>query len=65
MKTDCPGVKRVGHCFSVPGFGKVFLGEVVIRHAERTLTMVRLEIGSAVSGKGTCVQASANGQHYP
>jgi hypothetical protein len=65
MKTDCPGVKRVGHCFTVPGFGKIFLGEVVIRHGERTLTMVRLEIGSAVSGSGSAASATINGTHWP
>ena len=65
MKTDCPGVKRDGHCFSVPGFGKIFLGEVVIQHAQRTLTMVRFEIGSAVSGSGTSGQAFSNGRGYP
>jgi hypothetical protein len=65
METDCPGVKRVGHCFIVPGFGNVFLGEVVIRYAERTLTMIRFEMGSAVSASGTTVQASANGSHWP
>jgi hypothetical protein len=65
METTCPGVKRVGHCFSVPGFGKIFLGEVVIRHGERTLTMVRLQIGSAVSGSGTAGGAKINGTHYP
>jgi len=65
METDCPGVERVGHCFTVPGFGKIFLGEVVIRHGERTLTMVRLEIGSAVSGSGSAVQASINGRPWP
>lgn len=65
METDCPGVTRDGHCFSVPGFGKIFLGEVVIRHAERTLTMVRFEIGSAVSGDGTAVQAFSDGRGYP
>ena len=65
MDTTCPGVKRVGHCFSVPGFGKVFFGEVIIKHAERTLTMVRLEIGSAVSGSATAGGAKINGQHYP
>jgi hypothetical protein len=65
MKTDCPGVKRVGHCFTVPGFGKVFLGEVVFKYGERTLTMVRLEIGSAVSGSGSAGGAKINGQHYP
>lgn len=65
MDTDCPGVKRIGHSFSVPGFGKIFLGEVVIRHAERTLTMVRLELGSAVSGDGSGIQAFTNGRTFP
>lgn len=65
METSCPGVERVGHSFSVGGFGKIFLGEVVIRHAERTLTMVRFEIGSAVSASGTSVQAFSNGRTYP
>lgn len=65
MKTTSPGVKRVGHSFSIPGFGKVFLGEVVIKHAERTLTMVRFEIGSAVSGSGTLVQADSDGSPWP
>jgi len=65
MDTTCPGVKTFGHCFSVPGFGKIFLGEVVIRHGQRTLTMVRLEIGSAVSGIGSAAQAFANGSHWP
>jgi hypothetical protein len=65
MDTTCPGVKRTGHCFYVPGFGKIFLGEVLIRHAERTLTMIRLELGSAVSGDGTGGQTKSNGTHYP
>jgi hypothetical protein len=62
----CPGVTRVGHHgFSVEGFGKIFLGEVFIEHGQRTLTMVRFEIGSAVSGKGTVVQTTSNGSNYP
>lgn len=65
MKTDFPGVTRVGHTFTVPGFGNIFLGEVVIQHGQRTLTMVRFEIGSAVSGTGTTVQAFSNGRTYP
>ncbi|SRR5216683_3949936 len=65
MKTTCPGVKRVGHAFIVPEFGKVFLGEVLFQHGRRTLTMIRLELGSPVSGTGTIVQATTNGQPYP
>jgi len=65
MDTTCPGVKRSGHCFYVPGFGKIFLGELMIAHGERTLTMVRLELGSAVSGNGSGSAATANGRTYP
>jgi len=65
METNCPGVKRVGHCFSVPGFGKIFLGEVLIRYGERTLTMLRLDLGSAVSGDGSGIQAFTNGRTFP
>lgn len=66
MKTTCPGVTSVGHHgFHVQGFGTVFLGEVVMQHAQRTLTMMRFEIGSAVSGTGTAVQAFSNGRGWP
>ena len=65
MDTDCPGVKRVGHCFFVPGFGKIFLGEVIIRYGERTVTMIRFELGSAVSGSGSGSGVTGNGHHFP
>jgi hypothetical protein len=65
MEADCPGVIRKGHSFHVQGFGTIFLGEVLIRHAERTLTMIRLELGSAVSGTGTVAQVFSNGRTYP
>lgn len=65
MKLDCPGITQVGHAISVPGFGKIFLGELVIKHGHRTLTMIRLEIGSAVSATGTVVQADSNGRPWP
>lgn len=65
METECPGVRRVGHCFSVRGFGKIFLGEVLFRPGQRTLTMVRLELGSAIKGDGSGVQVFANGNHWP
>jgi hypothetical protein len=66
IQANCPGVTRVGHHgLHVEGFGTIFLGEVVITHGQRTLTMIRFEIGSAVSGKGTVVQADSNGQQWP
>ena len=65
MKTTCPGVERKGHCFMIPKFGKLFLGEILLQHCRRTLTMIRLELGSPVSGTGTVVQADSNGRTYP
>lgn len=65
MNTDCPGVTRKGHCFHVKGFGKIFLGEVVIRHGERTVTMLRFELGSSISGGGSGSGAGGNGHTWP
>jgi hypothetical protein len=65
MSTSCPGVERRGHCFVIPKFGKLYLGEILLQHCRRTLTMLRFELGSPVSGSGTFVQLSSNGQPYP
>jgi hypothetical protein len=62
---ECPGVRRKGHSFIIPKFGKLFLGEVLLEHSRRTLTMVRFELGSPVSGSGTVVQLDSNGSPYP
>jgi hypothetical protein len=65
MNTECPGVVRKGHSFVIPKFGKLFLGEILLQNSRRTLTMVRFELGSPVSGSGTAVQLDGNGQPYP
>lgn len=65
MTTTCPGVERRGHSFVIPRFGKLFLGEILLQHSRRTLTMVRFELGSPVSGAGTVVQLDSNGSPYP
>lgn len=65
MDTDCPGVKRRGHCFVIPKFGRLFLGEIFIRPGHRTLTMARFELGSPIEGAGTIVQLDSDGQPYP
>ena len=53
IKSSCPGVKVSGNCIYVPGFGKVYLGELLIKHGEKTLTMLRFELGSTTGGSGT------------
>jgi hypothetical protein len=65
MKLDCPGVTRHGHAFVIPQFGKVFVGEILAKYGSRTLTMLRLELGSPVSATATLAEAIVNGQTWP
>lgn len=65
IKVDCPGVKVKGHSMYVPGFGKVFLGELLIKPSEKTLTMLRFELGSTTSGSGSGGGTKTNGTGYP
>jgi hypothetical protein len=65
LETDCPGVARNGHWFHIKGFGKIFLGELLIKHGERTLNMIRVEFGSSTSGSGSGGSGKTNGTHYP
>lgn len=65
LDTDCPGVKPQGHWFHIKGFGTIFLGEVLIKHGERTLTMIRVKFGSSTSGDGSGGSTRSNGTHYP
>ena len=65
MTTTCPGVERKVHSFVIPKFGKLFLGEILMEHRRRTLTMVRFELGSPVSGSGTVVALDGNGSPWP
>lgn len=63
--TNCPGITRKGNVYVIPQFGKVFVAEVIAQHAQRTLTMLRLELGSPVSGLIVAAQVQGNGTGYP
>jgi hypothetical protein len=65
IKVDCPGVKVNGHSMYVPGFGKVYLGELIIKHGEKTLIMLRFELGSTTGGSGTGAGTKSNGRPWP
>lgn len=65
MKTSCPGVTTRGHLFEVPQFGKIYVAEVIAEHSQRTLTMLRVELGSPTSGPINAGQVQGNGQPYP
>lgn len=65
MEVKCPGVKQKGHVFTVPEFGRIFVGEVIAEDSHRILTMLRFELGSPGGGSGTAGQGQSNGQSYP
>jgi hypothetical protein len=56
---------RHEHIIKIPHFGEVFLAEVLVEPNRRTLTMIRLVLGSPVGGTVIGGQTAANGRTYP
>jgi hypothetical protein len=50
---------------SVPGFGRVFFGEIAMAPQVRRLTMVRVALGSPVGGDFACADFMDNGSISP
>jgi hypothetical protein len=46
---------------SIPGFGRVFFGEITLTPQSRRLTMVRLDLGSPIGGDCACADFMDNG----
>jgi hypothetical protein len=56
-----PGAKIEQHMVTVPDFGKIFFGELLITDLSRRLTMLRLELGSPIGGAIACAEVENNG----
>jgi hypothetical protein len=65
IETKLGGVDPKRHLIEVPNFGKVFLAEVFAEPGTRTLTMIRLELGSPHVGDLTVAESRTNGQPSP
>jgi hypothetical protein len=65
MTTACPSLKPKVNTIEIPQFGKVFVAEIIAQHSRRTLTMLRLELGSPVCGPVMAAQVQGNGTTYP
>ena len=65
IDTKLPGVDPRKHVFEVPNFGKVSLAEVFAEPGTRTLTMLRLELGSPHVASLTAAEARTNGLPPP
>lgn len=51
-----------GYTITWRGFGRIIVGEVIVKHDDRRLTMVRLAMGSDAGGSGSVGCARSNGQ---
>jgi hypothetical protein len=56
-----PGATIEQHVVTVPDFGKIFFGELLITDLSRRLTMLRLELGSPIGGVLACAEGETNG----
>jgi len=65
IETKLPGAKAVGHTLIVPHLGKIAFAEIFAEEGSRTLTMMRLELGSPDGAKLTVAETRTNGKPMP
>ena len=65
IETKLKGVDLKHHLIEVKDFGKIFLAEILAYPGTRTLTMLRLELGSPHVADLTAAQTTTNGQPTP
>jgi hypothetical protein len=56
-----PNARIDHHLVIVPGFGTIFVGELLITEDSRRLTLLRLELGSDLGGDVACAAVESNG----
>ena len=65
IETKLKGVDAKRHLIEVPDFGKIFLAEIYAEPGTRTLTMLRLELGSPHVADLIAAETRINGQSSP
>jgi hypothetical protein len=65
IETKLKGVDVRQHLIEVKNFGKIFLAEIFAEPGTRTLTMLRLELGSPHVADVTSAETTTNGQPTP
>jgi hypothetical protein len=65
IKMNCPEVQRFGNVLIVPHFGKIYLAEFELQSYQRSVTMLRLEMGSATNATVNGPGGTGNGVGYP
>lgn len=59
------GATIEGNRLTLPNFGKIFFGELLIGDKDRRLTMLRLQLGSDWGGDGGLCESKPNGHDAP
>jgi hypothetical protein len=54
-------VRRNGYIVRIADFGTLALGEVILKDHQRTVNMLRFDLGSPIDGSGTASSATTNG----
>jgi hypothetical protein len=65
IETKLMGVDAKQHLIEVKNFGKIFLAEIFAEPGTKTLTMLRLELGSPHVANITACETTTNGRPYP
>jgi hypothetical protein len=60
LPENFPGVV-CGNAIYIPGFGKVYFGEVIVHHKTFTVSMIRTQLGSPVGGAISAAAVRSNG----
>jgi hypothetical protein len=60
-----PGAEIDGHLVTVPKFGRIYFGEILISRDSRRVTLMRLELGSPFGGSMACSDYQDNGGWSP
>jgi hypothetical protein len=60
-----PDVTLDGHVIRWPGFGTVYVGEMLIAHHLRRLTLLRFDLGSPFAMNGASIDVESNGLGLP
>lgn len=63
--TDGGKIEKEGYTIKWDGFGRIFLGELILSDHDRKITMVRLNMGSNAGGKGSSGGGESNSGTVP
>ena len=65
IQHNAPELRVFGNVIIVPGFGVIHLAEYHVKESARSLTMLRLELGSPFEADITVCGVDGNGTSYP